>query len=210
MIELQPIWMPDTQQTCLRLLLQAMSRPGQCLTLPVEPGHHSAALLILATLLDAEVSLADPAKQLDDDDWPMLQVKRAANELADYVICNGKHNPDFTPKLGSLPSPEESATLIIMVDHISAPEAGSHFNIKAADNIKQDTHIKQDTQATMQLNLSGPGIASTHSLLIDGLNTKWLDKREDWISGFPMGVDLILLDDRHVVALPRTTQVEVI
>jgi len=188
MLNLDPIWMADTQQAHFRLLLDAMARPGLCLPLPALPETGPAALAILATLLDAEVSLADPDKLLRDDDWPMLQVKVAHEEQADYVICDGSHAPNFAPKLGTLPNPDQSATLILVVDAIS--------------DVKGENEI--------HLQLTGPGIENSNQLLIKGLDKQWLDKREDWVCAFPLGVDFILVDDRQMIALPRTTKVEII
>ncbi|HCW91511.1 MAG TPA: carbon-phosphorus lyase subunit PhnH, partial [Marinobacter sp.] len=41
----------------------------------------------------------------------------------------------------------------------------------------------------------------------DGLTSQWLAERARWNRNFPMGVDLILVDDTQVVALPRTTRI---
>lgn len=184
MLNLDPIWQPDTQQACFRLLLDAMARPGQCHDIVYRPVDRPSVLSVLATLLDAEVSLADPHALLHRDDWPMLQAKSGSAEQADYVICDGNCTPNFTPKLGTLPSPEQSATLILLVDELG--------------------------QQGIQLKLSGPGIDATETLLIKGLNPRWLSLREEWNSAFPLGVDIILADSRQLTALPRTTQVEVI
>lgn len=184
MLKLDPIWMADSQQANFRLLLDAMARPGKCHPLEFTPEKGPAALALLATLLDSEVSLADHDNLLNDDHWPMLQVKSAHAEQADYVICDGSRTPNFIPKLGTLPSPDQSATVILMVDAIG----------------DGNTHLK----------FTGPGIAKSNQLLIKGLNEQWLEKREDWVCAFPLGVDFILLDDRQIVALPRTTKVEFI
>jgi alpha-D-ribose 1-methylphosphonate 5-triphosphate synthase subunit PhnH len=53
--------------------------------------------------------------------------------------------------------------------------------------------------------LTGPGIATTQTLGIAGLDPAWLVRRQAWNEGFPLGVDLILMDETRVVALPRTT-----
>ena len=184
MLNLDPIWQPDTQQACFRLLLDAMARPGQCHDIINIPVDRPVVLTVLATLLDAKVSLSDPHALLHRDDWPMLQAKTTTAEQADYVVCDGSYSPDFTPKLGTLPSPEQSATLVLMVDELH--------------------------QDGIHLRLSGPGIADTRTLLIKGLDPQWLNLREEWNSAFPLGVDLILVDYRQLTALPRTTQVEVI
>lgn len=183
MLNLDPIWLADTQQTHFRLLLDAMARPGLCQPLSVRPESGSTVLAILATLLDAEVTLADPDNLLSNGDWPMLQVKAACAEQADYVICDGSRAPGFTPKLGTLPNPNQSATVILVVEAIG--------------------------EGDTQLNLTGPGIANSNELLLKGLDRQWLDRRDDWVCSFPLGVDFILMDDRQLVALPRTTQVEI-
>lgn len=183
MLSLDPIWLPDTQQIHFRQLLEAMARPGKCYPLTTVPEEGPSVLAVLSTLLDAEVSLADPHDLLRSDDWPMLQATSASAEQADYVVCNGNRVPNFTPKLGTLPSPEQSATLILVVDELGE-----------GDN---------------QLNLTGPGIADTENLLIKGLDKQWLAMREDWVCAFPLGVDLILVDGKQLVALPRTTKLEV-
>ena len=184
MLNLDPIWMPDAQQTHFRLLLDAMARPGKCHTLTTVPEDGPTVLAVMATLLDAEVSLADPHALLRSDDWPMLQAASALVEQADYVVCDGSRTPNFTPKLGTLPSPEQSATLILVVDELG--------------------------QGDTQLRLAGPGIADTESLLIKGMDKQWLEMREDWTCAFPLGVDLILVDGKQLVALPRTTKVEIL
>lgn len=182
-MRIDPIWMPDTQQLHFRLLLEAMARPGQIYPLAQLPQQGSVVLSVLSTLLDAEVSLADPHGLLNSGDWPMLQVKAAPAELADYVVCDAQHSPDFSPKLGTLPCPEQSATLILLVDSLN----------------DGNTHLQ----------LSGPGIKTSTHLRINGLNTSWLTKREDWVCAFPLGADLILVDPQHIAALPRTTRVEI-
>ncbi|MGD8938053.1 MAG: phosphonate C-P lyase system protein PhnH [Gammaproteobacteria bacterium] len=183
MLNLDPIWTPEFQQQHFRLLLDAMARPGKCQTLINVPDNGPCALAVLATLLDAEVSLADPHALLDSADWPMLQAKSTNAETADFVLCDGTRTPDFTPKLGSLHSPELSATLILMVEELG--------------------------QGNTHLQLSGPGIAGSQTLMIKGLDSQWLVLREDWVCAFPMGVDLILVAGKQVAALPRTSKVEV-
>ena len=184
MLNIDPIWMPDTQQSHFRLLLDAMARPGKCHTLTAVPEDGRSILAVLTTLLDAEVSLADPHTLLRSDDWPMLQTKAAVVEQADYVVCAGSRAPNFTPKLGTLPGPEVSATLILLVDALG----------------EGDTRLK----------LTGPGIAETGYLLMKGLDKQWLTMREDWVCSFPLGVDFILVDGSQFAALPRTTKVEVL
>jgi len=183
MLKVDPIWQPDIQQTNYRLMLEAMSRPGKSFSLHTLPAEGTVALSVLSTLLDSEVSLSDPDNLLRQDDWIMLQAKSATIDTADYVLCDATQSPHFSPKLGTLENPDQSATLILQVSKLGIGE--------------------------QKLKLSGPGIKEIEYLSIEGLNQEWLSKRSDWNSAFPLGVDMILVDDQHVAALPRTTKVEV-
>lgn len=189
MLKLDPIWQPDSQQKQFRLLLEAMSRPGECYAMATIPEDGPIALSVLATLLDAEVSLADPNDLLRNEDWPMLQAKPELSEHADYILVDGGQFPDFMPKLGTLASPEQSATLIFVVE-----ELGKTIS----------------SQGTLKLKLTGPGIAASSILSISRLDPEWLSMREDWNDSFPLGVDWILVDSARITALPRTTNVELL
>lgn len=183
MLKLDPIWQADIQQRHFRQVLEVMSRPGLCQTMQALPQTGSVALSVLATLLDAEVSLADPYELLRADDWLMLQARPALTEQADYILCRGEVVPDFMPKSGTLASPELSATVILLVDSL---EAGD-----------------------VQLRLSGPGIKDSKTLAIAGIDPSWIVQRDEWNAAFPLGVDMILIGDGKIAALPRTTKVEV-
>lgn len=184
MLMFDPIWLPETQQTHFRILLEAMSRPGSVQTLSITPQAGPTALAVLATLLDGAVSLADPHGLLSEQDWAMLQTQQKPATEAEYIICNGATTPDFTPLLGTLQSPEQSATIVLMVESLS----------------QGDTSIR----------LSGAGINGTRKCSLQGLNPEWLNCREDWVCSFPLGVDLILVDGKEVMAIPRTSRIEVL
>jgi len=184
MLKLNPIWQPEIQQSHYRILLDAMSHPGRRYSVTTQREEAPMALTILATLLDAEVSLADPHGLLKNKDAFMLQAKLVKADQADYILCDGSLIPDFEPKLGTLPCPDQSATLILVVDKIG--------------------------QGNINLKLKGPGIAETERLDMSGIDAHWFSKREDWVCSFPLGVDLIFVDDTQVVAIPRTTKVELI
>jgi len=183
MLAIDPIWQPEAQQATFRLLLDAMSYPGKCLKLNVVPRDGLVALTVLSTLLDTEVSLADPHNLLKAEDWLMLQTKSVHQDNANYILCDASQLPDFTPKPGILKSPEQSATLLLVVDKLG--------------------------EGDLQLNLTGSGIKDHQSLDVTGLNRKWLYIRNEWNCSFPLGVDFILIDNTQIVALPRTTKVEI-
>ena len=182
MIELDAIWTPALQQQCYRSLLQAMSYPGQVQRLPAS-GSENATLAILATLVDAEVSLSDHDCLLDLDAWLLLQAQKSSSDQADFILCRGDLAPALNPRLGTLSSPERSATLIVRVASVN--------------------------DGNLKLKMAGPGIKGVLQRDLEGLDPAWLSQRQQWISAFPLGVDMLLVDQSSVVGIPRTTQVEV-
>jgi alpha-D-ribose 1-methylphosphonate 5-triphosphate synthase subunit PhnH len=134
----------------------------------------------LSTLVDRETTLADPQQLLDALTLKRLQVSTTQPELAQFIVADASLPPTFEPRLGTLESPEYGATILLKV------AALGHGN---------------------RWQLTGPGIATTGELAATGLHPDWLRQRQIWNAGFPLGVDLILLDANSLVALPRTTSV---
>ncbi|OZB10349.1 MAG: phosphonate C-P lyase system protein PhnH [Gallionellales bacterium 39-52-133] len=185
------VWHPATQQAVFRRLLDCYSHPGR-----VEAcGDTDRAPLtaLLATLLDAETSLADPHHLIKAGDWPKLEVRSGTAEHAAFVVANGTLAADFTPRLGTLESPEQSATLLLLVNSLVNPLGNEQA---------------RSGGQCLNLKLSGPGIPGTLKLAVSGLHPGWLSARADWVAVFPLGVDLILCDSRGFTALPRTTHIE--
>lgn len=182
-MKIDAIWKPGVQQQMFRVLLETMSRPGSVQQLPTDLYDSTAGKALLATLLDGEVTLSDRHGQLSASDWPLLQAESVESVLADYIFCDGGKAPDFEPRLGTLSCPDEAATIIIQVRSL--------------------------LEGNIQLKLKGPGIQDCTMLEVAGLSSAWLESREDWVCAFPLGVDIFIVDDRHIVGLPRTTAVEV-
>lgn len=172
------VWQAHAQQRLFRRLLDAVAYPGRLFDAP--GSGTTARLAILATLLDAEVNLADPHGLIAPEDGLQLMATAAAPEQARFVVADAARAPDFTPALGSLESPEFGATLVLEVQQLGAGTT---------------------------LLLTGPGIASQNQLAVQGLNPAWIAQRADWVSAYPLGVDIILCDATHFAALPRTTHI---
>jgi len=172
------IWQAHTQQRLFRRLLEAFAYPGRLLD--AADSGTTARLAILATLLDGEVDLADPHGLIAPEDGLRLMTSAAAPEQARFVVADAARAPDFTPTQGSLESPEFGATLLLEVEQLGT---GS------------------------PLLLTGPGIAAQTRLAVQGLHPEWIARRADWVSAYPLGVDIILCDATHFAALPRTTQI---
>ena len=171
-------WTASSQQTIFRQLMRAFSYPGRIETL-ADTGTQ-ALTLTLAALIDRGTSLADPQNLLDDLTRQRLQTPLTVAERAHFVVADGTRPPAFTPALGSLESPEHGATIVLKVVALG---------------------LGADCQ------LEGPGIAGSQSLAVTGLESSWIEQRRAWNSAFPLGVEMILLDDIHAVALPRTTRI---
>ena len=171
------VWQAHTQQRLFRRLLDAFAYPGRLFD--AADSGTTARLAILATLLDAEVDLADPHGLITPEDRMRLMAA-AAPEQARFVVADGARAPDFTPARGSLESPEFGATLVLEVRQLGT---GTPFL------------------------LTGPGIESQNRLALQGLHPAWVAQRADWVSAYPLGVDVILCDATHFAALPRTTHI---
>ncbi|MEA3468727.1 MAG: phosphonate C-P lyase system protein PhnH [Thermodesulfobacteriota bacterium] len=182
-MKIDAIWQPENQQRIFRALMEAMARPGSLHSLDAWLDGARSYRGVLASLLDAGTTLSDCHDLLEPNDWPLLQARQEITEKADYLLCQGSAHPNGSPKVGSLSCPDQSATLLIQVENLG--NGGS------------------------SLMLQGPGIQSTCSLEVSGLEPAWLELREEYIS-FPLGIDCILLDQKNITAIPRTTKVKVL
>ncbi len=64
-------------------------------------------------------------------------------------------------------------------------------------------------RARVTLQLTGPGIPLADHLQVNQLPLDFWDARKQAIDQYPLGWDVILVDGRDIVGLPRTTQIEV-
>jgi len=174
-------YMPQLQQLNFKVLMNAFAYPGRIQNLH---GKGPALEQVLATLIDGEVSLADPDALLNGDVRMRLEARVVNPECANFIVCRGNREPTFQPLLGTLEEPEHGATLILQV-----------HSFDTSDTIRP-------------LVLKGPGIEQENTLHVTGLNESWLHRRAFWNAAFPTGVDFILVSENQVVALPRTTQVQ--
>jgi len=173
-------WTPLVQQRAFRRILDAFSYPGRIVELETRSAH--ALPLVLATLTDPATTLADPCDLIGAADRQRLGVRTATADQAQYVVMPGHQVADFEPASGTLDSPEKGATLVLV-----------------AEEIKQGNG----------LSLSGPGIQSNQTLEVTGVDPQWWKRRMQWNCAFPLGVDVMLVTERSVVALPRTIKVSV-
>lgn len=181
-------WMPDAQQQAFRAVLDGFARPGKLV--PAQPP--GAVLMFLSAVLDESVSLADPQGLVGTDSRRLLLAPTAPEEQARFVLLDGRNRPDgdFQPALGTLESPELSATLVLTVDALS------------------DAATPTDSSVVLQL--QGPGVPGARALAVTGLHPDWLVRRAAWVGAYPMGVDIVLAAPDALAALPRTTHIVVL
>lgn len=184
MLKIDAIWQGETQQKIFRDLLHCMSLPGEIADLSQHLGKSSALVGVLATLLDGTVSWSDEDGLLSKSDRYLLQAPIAPSETAQFVVIDATNPPqtDFCPNLGELPNPEKGATLV--------------FQGKALG------------MGNQSLQLSGAGVKETRLVHFTGFHPEWFIRRQEWVANFPLGVDMILVDSTRVMALPRTTRIQ--
>lgn len=173
-------WQPTAQQTAFRAVLDGFARPGT--VVPLGDAQAPAPVVLLATLLDESVTLADPHALLSADHRRVIGAPEAPPAQARFVLLDGREPAAaaLQPALGTLASPELGATLVLLVNGLAEGPG---------------------------LTLRGPGIADQRALQATGLHPSWLTRRATWVNAFPLGVDLVLAAPRAVAALPRTTRV---
>ena len=183
-IELEAIWQDSIQQKIFRQLLNCFALPGTIADISDFLNDSPALLGVLAVLLDSSVSFNDNAKLVQDRERRLLRAKEAPVSEANFVLVDATRPPaeDFTPNLGTLPSPEQGATIILQ---------GS--NLGTGD---------------LSLRLAGPGIPEYRLVKTTGFDPAWWQSRKNWVINFPLGVDFILVDQIQVMAIPRTTQID--
>ncbi|MCR2831682.1 phosphonate C-P lyase system protein PhnH [Acidithiobacillus ferrooxidans] len=172
-------------QLTFRMLLEAMSCPGQRMTLPdsaEESPFRPACTTILHTLLDADTPVALAYPDAAAEHWlrtrcyaPVVPPKDAV-----FAVATDWSWEDHVFPIGTEEEPENSATLIIEIPTL---------------------------QGGPNLILRGPGIQSMRAIAPE-IGAGFLPFSQHNHSLYPRGVDLILCSGRDFLCLPRTTEIE--
>lgn len=185
-------------QSVYRKLVDSTSRPGLISDLRKEAalveeedqkGCSASVLLIALTLFDQEVSFKVFSKQADSVSKTINQLTYAKSteaKKADFLLIlqdaekGSLEEAIIIAKAGTLKNPHSSAFIIVEVESVTSGEA---------------------------LLLKGPGIHSTELIYLD-INENWMESRQEKNKEYPLGIDLILIDQNHqLISLPRTTQI---
>jgi alpha-D-ribose 1-methylphosphonate 5-triphosphate synthase subunit PhnH len=176
-------------QRAFRRILKAMSEPGVMVSLPLQQGWGAlspAATAVLLTLVDQESPLWIDAKMDNEQLRSNLRfhtgVPISDSYGASFALSHATSQPnpaDFA--VGDNLSPEKSTTLIIEVPSLNGG---------------------------LTLRLSGPGLRETRAIAPQ-LPESVLEYLRTRPHPFPQGVDLIFTCGEAMMALPRSTDVEV-
>jgi alpha-D-ribose 1-methylphosphonate 5-triphosphate synthase subunit PhnH len=90
-------------------------------------------------------------------------------------------------RTGSFDYPDDAATLIVQVPSLDQAEGD------------------------LTLSLEGPGVPGRRLLKLGGIDAGFFAAREQANRHYPIGIDLILIDQEgRIAGLPRTTQISIV
>jgi len=180
-------------QIVFRQVLSAMASPGTILNIGIDlvapETLHPAAGAILLALLDFETPLwSDLENASPPIQWLRFHTGAPTTFLkqnASFALVTDYDNLEdpvlFNP--GTIESPDISTTMIVQT--------------RGLDN-------------TGRIKLTGPGIKNQTFLRINGIRENFWNNRSELFDAYPLGVDMIFVCDTTLVAIPRTTKVEVL
>ena len=178
-------------QTTFRSVMDAMARPGSVQRVAAVSGAPGAmmrgAAAIALTLFDHDTPVwLDPRMSETSDVAKWLKFHTSAPVIADSSICNFAVVGDARalPALdrfafGSNEYPDRSSTLILQVESLTQ---GAAFELR------------------------GPGIDGTAVLRATLQPADLFERLAINTALFPRGIDVVLVADDAVVAIPRTTR----
>jgi alpha-D-ribose 1-methylphosphonate 5-triphosphate synthase subunit PhnH len=174
-------------QRAFRVLLDTASRPGDVRRLPLAG---LGAVVVPLTLADVETTIAvlgAPSEQAR-----VLRATGATTATVDeaqLVACCGGTDATTIDRL------RRGSAL--------APEGGAKVGIDCRV-------LRPAAPGDVTLTLSGPGIDGTAVLGVDGMDGAVFEAIARADAGFPVGIDVWLVDgDGQVAGLPRSTRWEV-
>ena len=182
-------------QKVFRVLVEAMSHPGQVYRLPacrVTDPWRSALLAVAYTLLDHEVTFAFIGKNitLAQEVYAATKAQQVAIEDAHYVIVEGNRSLGqiTNANCGSSTYPDQGATIIYVLSKNNG-----------------------DTSSPLSdVILSGPGIKEPLPPQLTGLCIEELDDIRLLNAEYPLGVDCIFLNTEcQVMCIPRSTEIKI-
>lgn len=179
-------------QSTFRSVMDAMARPGSVQRIVASSGVPSSFMrgtaAIALTLFDHDTPVwLDPVMSETSDVTKWLKFHTGAPVIADSSICSfavigdGRALPALDRfALGSNEYPDRSTTLVVQVESLTE---GPGFE------------------------LQGPGIDSTAALQAKVEPADLFERLAVNAALFPRGIDVVLVADDTIVAIPRTTRI---
>ncbi|MES2536441.1 MAG: phosphonate C-P lyase system protein PhnH [Pseudomonadota bacterium] len=192
---LLPAWddLVHDAQRSFRTVLKALSEPGLIQFMPV-------AIQGPAPLGSAATALALTLADFETPVWLAPEADFASTQSYLRFHCGCPLTPD--PKV---------AAFAIVIDSLrnmtlaSFAQGSPEYPDRSTTLLIQVASL---TQGPVRV-LSGPGIAETRKLRVEGLpddfDAQWLENA----AGFPLGVDVVFCCANAIVGLPRTTRIHV-
>ena len=180
-------------QAHYRLVLDSMARPGKINVMPAmeltaPAGLQAAGALVGFALLNADVSYYVEAYEVGRYLLVNTAARPEAVSEADYVFIDGSVSAELLRqiKVGTLPYPDEGATVVAAIDGLADEGEG------------------------LALVISGPGVAGEKILVVKGLERTFFEVLTEINGEFPLGIDFILTDgERRIACIPRSSKVRV-
>lgn len=178
-----------------RIVLDSMARPGKINLLPPSislppAGMNTASALVGFALLNADVSFCTMGPDRDER-AKYLSLNTASRSIgsdqADFIFLpvNQEGTELGQVKTGTLPYPEEGATVVVDADEISC------------------THMT----GSIGVILKGPGVEGEKKVYVRGLQPSLLDMLKTQNMEFPLGIDAIITDkENRLFCIPRSNR----
>ncbi|MFC7051173.1 phosphonate C-P lyase system protein PhnH [Hansschlegelia quercus] len=180
-------------QSCFRAVMGALSRPG--LVKPLASGIRPPAPLT-PELAAIALSLADP-------DAPLWLDRRlsASSDVRDFLRFHTG---------ARIVEQSDDAAFALVVDPASMPDLSEFAQGSDAYPDRSTTIVVAAETLTEggPLVLKGPGVDGEARLAVAPLPTAFVAQLADNRAGFPRGVDLLIVAEERIAALPRSTEVE--
>jgi len=178
-------------QSTFRSVMDAMARPGSVQRITAAAGTPAAMMrgtaAIALTLFDHDTPIwLDPKMSETSDVAKWLKFHTSAPVVTDTSICNfaligsAAELPNLKNfAFGSNEYPDRSTTLILQVESLSQ---GSAFQLR------------------------GPGIDGSIVLRATLQSSDLVEQLAINVTLFPCGIDVVMVHDDEIVAIPRTTR----
>ncbi|MCE2596640.1 phosphonate C-P lyase system protein PhnH [Motilimonas cestriensis] len=191
----QPV---EHSQSCFRQVLKALSEPGHIVTLDKHLGFAplcASATQILMSLCDQHTPLyLSPRLEEIDGDATINQAQRnltfhcntkpSALVNADFAVVSHSEGVNMARlKCGTDTSPESGTTLLVQSNGF---DCGPEFK------------------------LTGPGIEHSRTVQLGNLSQSLVEYLVNSCHTYPLGIDILLCHQQQLLAISRTTKVELI